>query len=66
MRASRSATVSVVTKGVDVEGTLGVGVAALEVPGHLGGGALAFLLKDDVPGDLDSRVGVGTEDGDCG
>lgn len=66
MRAGRGAAIGVVTKGVDVEGTLGVGVAALKVPGYLGGGALALLLKDDVPRDLDSRVGVGTEDGDCG
>ena len=55
-----SAAVGVVTKGVDVHATLGVGVAAGDVPGDLGGLVLGVLLKGDGAGNL----GVTTDDAD--
>lgn len=61
MGAGRSATVGVVTKGVDVHATLGVRVMAGDVPGDGGGRRLGGLLKDH--GALD--VGVTTEYRDC-
>ena len=59
MRSGRGAAVGVVTKGVDVESALGVGVAAGNVPGDAGGSRLGLLLKDDGAVDL----AVTTEDG---
>lgn len=60
MRASGGAAVGVVTKGVNVEATLGVGVVALQVPGDSGGLGLGSLLEGDSAGDL----GVTTENSD--
>lgn len=62
MRAGGGAAVGVVTEGVDVHATLGVGVVAADVPGDLGRGRLGLLLEDDGAGDL----GVATDDADCG
>lgn len=59
MRSGRSASVGVVTKGVNVEAALGVGVLAGDVPGDGGGRRLGVLLEDDGAADL----GVTTEDG---
>lgn len=61
VRAGRCAAVSVVTKGVDVEATLGIGVVASDVPGDGGGSRLGLLHKGDGTGDL----GVTTDDGNC-
>lgn len=61
MGASRGAAVGVVTKGVDVEAALGIGVVAGNIPGDDGRGALALLLEDDGAGHLR----VTTEDADC-
>lgn len=61
MRAGRGAAVGVVTKGVDVEATLCVGVVAGDVVGDGGRGTLRGLLEDDGAGDL----GVSSEDSDC-
>lgn len=61
MRAGRRAAVGVVTKGVDVEATLGVGVVASDVPGDGGGSRLRLLHKGDGAGDL----GVTTDDSNC-
>jgi hypothetical protein len=61
VRTSRGAAVGVVTKGVDVETTLGVGVLAAEVVGDGGGRALGVLLEGD--GTLDVRVTA--EDSNC-
>lgn len=47
VRAGRSAAIGVVTKGMDVETTLGVGVVAADVPGDGGGIRLGRLLEDD-------------------
>lgn len=60
VRAGRGAAVGVVTKGVDVEASLGVGVVAGDVPGDGGGRRLGRLLKHNGAGDL----GVSTEDSD--
>lgn len=62
VRAGRGAAVGVVTKGVDVEATLCVGVVAGDVVGDGGRGTLRGLLEDDGAGDL----GVSSEDSDCG
>lgn len=61
MGTGRGAAVGVVTKGVDVEATLGVGVVAGNVPGDGGGRGLALLLEGDGAGDL----GVTTENSNC-
>lgn len=61
VRAGGGAAVGVVTKGVDVEAALGVGVVASDVVGDGGGRGLGLLLEDDGTGDL----GVTTEDGNC-
>ena len=61
MRAGRGAAVGVVTEGVDVEATLGVGVVAGDVVGDGGGSGLGLLLEDH--GALDVRVT--TENSDC-
>lgn len=61
MRAGRGAAVRVVTKGVDVEATLGVGVIAGDVVGDGGRGTLRVLLEDDGAGDLC----VSSEDSNC-
>jgi hypothetical protein len=61
VRAGAGAAVGVVTKGVDVHATLGVGIVAGDVPGDLGVGGLGGLLEGD--GALD--VGVTTDDSDC-
>ena len=60
VRTGRGAAVGVVTKGVDMEATLGVGVVALDVPGDGGGRVLVGLLEGDGARDL----GVTTEDAD--
>lgn len=52
VRAGRGAAVGVVTKGVDVETTLRVGVVAGDVVGDGGRGTLRSLLEDDGAGDL--------------
>lgn len=52
MGAGRCAAVGVVTKSVDVEAALGVGVVAGEVPGNGGGVGLGGLLEGDSAGDL--------------
>jgi hypothetical protein len=54
----RGAAVGVVTELVDVEGTLGIGVVAGDVPGDGGGGVLVSLLEGDGTADL----GVSAED----
>lgn len=61
MRAGRSAAVGVVTKGVDVEATLCVGIMAGDIPGDGGGLRLRGLLEGNDAGDL----GVTTEDSNC-
>lgn len=61
MGAGRGAAVGVVTEGVNVEATLGVGVVASDIPGDLGGRRLSVLLEDDGAGDL----GVTPEDSNC-
>lgn len=60
MRTSAGAAVGVITEGVDVHATLGVGVVAGDVPGDLGLGGLGSLLEGDVALD----VGVTTDDSD--
>lgn len=59
VRAGRGAAVGVVTKGVNVEAALGVGVVAGNVPGDGGGSGLGLLLEDDGAVDL----AVTTENG---
>lgn len=61
VRAGRGAAVGVVTKGVDVETTLRVGVVAGDVVGDGGRGTLRSLLEDDGAGDL----GVSSKNADC-
>jgi hypothetical protein len=61
VRAGRGAAIGVVTKGVDVEATLGVGVIAGDVVGDGGRGTLRGLLEDDGAGDLC----VSSEDSNC-
>lgn len=60
VRASRGAAVGVVTEGVDVHATLGVGVVASNVPRDSGRSGLGCLLEGDSSGDL----GVTTDDAD--
>lgn len=52
VRASGGAAVGVVTEGVDVESSLGVGIVASDVPGDGSRGRLGLLLEDDSTGDL--------------
>lgn len=52
MRTSGGAAVGVVTELVDVEGTLGVGVVAADVPGDGGGGTFVVLFEGHGAGDL--------------
>jgi hypothetical protein len=52
VRASGGAAVGVVTEGVDVESSLGVGIVASDVPGDGSRGRLGLLLEDDGTGDL--------------
>lgn len=47
MRTGRSASIGVVSKLMDVEASLGVGIVASEVPGDGGGRGLGLLLKDN-------------------
>lgn len=61
MRSGGGAAVGVVTEGVDVEASLGVGVVASDVPGDLGRGGLVLLLEGNGTGDL----GVTTDDSNC-
>lgn len=58
MRAGGGAAVGVVTKGVDVHATLGIGIMASDVPGDGSGTVLGLLLEDNGAGDL----GVTTDD----
>lgn len=58
--AGRGAAVGVVTKGVDVHATLGIGIMAGDVPGDGGRGGLGLLFEDDGASDL----GVTTDDSD--
>lgn len=58
VRASGCAAVGVVTEGVDMHATLGVGIVAGDVPANGGQGVLGLLLEGD--GALD--VGVTTND----
>jgi hypothetical protein len=60
VRASRGAAIGVVTKGVDVHATLGVGIVAGNVPSDSSLGRLVLLLEDDRAGNL----GVTTDDSD--
>lgn len=52
MRAGGGAAVGVVTEGVNVHATLGVGVVASNVPCDGSGGGLGGLLEGDGSGDL--------------
>lgn len=52
MGTSRGAAVGVVTKLMDVESALGIGVIASEVPGDGGMGVLRLLLEGHAAGDL--------------
>ena len=61
MRTSGGTTVGVVTKGVNVHATLGVGIVAGDVPRDGGLGTLGGLLESDGTGDL----GVSTKGGNC-
>lgn len=61
MRASGSATVGVVTEGMDMESSLSVGVVAGDVPGYGGRGRLGVLLEDDGARDF----GVTAENAHC-
>lgn len=61
VRASGSASVGVITEGVDVESSFGVGIVTSDVPGDGGGSRLGLLLEDDGAGDL----GVTTENAHC-
>lgn len=58
VRAGGGAAVGVVTKGVDVHATLGIGIMASDVPGDGSGTVLGLLLEDNGAGDL----GVTTDD----
>lgn len=60
MRTSRSASVGVVTEGVDVHATLSVGIVAGDVPCDAGRAGFGLLLEGD--GALDG--GLTTDDGD--
>lgn len=60
MGACRGATVGVVTEGVDVEATLGVGIVAGKVPRDGGGLRLRGLLEGNSAGDL----GITTKNSD--
>ena len=60
MRAGGGAAVGVVTKGVDVHATLGVGIVARQVPRDSGGSRLGGLLEGNGTRDL----GVTTDDSD--
>lgn len=62
MRTGRGATVGVVTKGVDVHATLGIGIVARDVPRDLGGSGLGLLLEDESSGDLESPRTTATAD----
>lgn len=62
MGASRGAAVGVVTKLVDVDATLGVGIVAGDVPCDGGGGGFGGLLKGDRAGNL----GVTADEGNYG
>jgi hypothetical protein len=57
VRAGGSAAVGVITEGVDVESSLGVGIVTGDVPGDGSRSRLGLLLEDDGTGDL----GVTTE-----
>ena len=61
MRAGGGAAVGVVTEGVDVEATLGIGVVAGEVPGDGGRVGLGGLLESNGARDLR----VTSENSDC-
>lgn len=52
MGTGRGAAVGVVTEGVNVHATLGIGIMAGDVPGDSGGRRLGLLLEDDGTGDL--------------
>lgn len=60
MGTGRRAAVGVVTKGMDMDAPLGVGVVARDVPRDSDGRVLVGLLKGDGARDL----GVSPEDGD--
>lgn len=57
--SGRGAAVGVVSEGVDVHATLGIGVVAGDIPSDFGGGRLRLLLEGDGTADL----GVTTDDG---
>lgn len=61
VRASGSASVGVITEGVDVESSFGVGIVTGDVPGDGGRGRLGLLLENDGAGDL----GVTAENAHC-
>ena len=58
VRAGGGAAVGIVTEGVDVHATLGIGVVARDVPGDGGRVRLRGLLEGNGAGDL----GVTTDD----
>lgn len=57
--SSGSAAIGVVTKGMDVHATLGIGIVAGDVPADSSGSRLRLLLEGDGTRDL----GVSTDDG---
>lgn len=52
VRTSGSASVGVITEGVDVKSSFGVGIVTGDVPGDGGRGRFGLLLEDDGAGDL--------------
>ena len=61
VRAGGNAAIGVVSKLVDVESTLGIGIVTSDVPGNDGVGVFGGLLESD--GALD--IGVTTKNCDC-
>lgn len=62
VRAGRGAAVGVVTKGVDVEATLSIGIVASDIPGDGGGRRLGPLLLED---DSAANLGVTSKNSNC-
>ena len=62
VRSGRCATIGVVTKLMDVEATLSIGIISSNVPGDDGGGEFGILLEGN--GALD--LGVTSNGSNCG